>query len=181
MRGTTIRVGVLETKHIGRAKAIDLTIKKTSGEFIVLLDSDDWLDPKCLEELAFSSDHFDMIFGNHIEHNQGSEHPESPSFEHSLDSAIDILFNPGVYFHPCLFSRKIYDKSGGVNKDLVACIDLELYLRMFGAAGEALKKPSAIYHYRKHLNQMGVTNQRDQRAIYRYLVSSYTAHLSEIR
>lgn len=173
---SNLRCGVFGVNHGGRARAIDLAIKQSSGEFIVLVDSDDWLDPQCLKELADSTNHFDMIFGNHIEHVSGTQHPEISTFEHPLESAIDILLNPGVYFHPCLFRRSLYSAVGGTDRKLKACIDLELYLRMYGEANAVLKKPSAIYHYRKHQNQMGVTHQADQRATHEALLISYNAH-----
>lgn len=173
-----IRCGIFGVNHGGRARAIDLAIKQSKGEFILLLDSDDWLDPRCLEELAASTAYFDMIFGNHIEHLIDTQHPEISQFEHPVERAIDILLNPDTYFHPCLFSRSLYNTAGGTDRALEACIDLELYLRMFDHAKAVLKKPSAIYHYRKHSNQMGITHNAQQRTTYADLITSYTDHLS---
>jgi glycosyltransferase involved in cell wall biosynthesis len=58
------RIKIIDQKNRGLSAARNAGIKGASGEYILLLDSDDWLEPNTLQTLADKQDGEDMVCFN---------------------------------------------------------------------------------------------------------------------
>ena len=54
---------IKNSSNLGAGYSRKIGIEHTTGDYIITIDSDDWLEPQFLENLLSKSEGFDMIFG----------------------------------------------------------------------------------------------------------------------
>ena len=152
---------LIASERVGRSPALIKAVEASRGDYLLLMDSDDWLDPKCLEELDKGSRGCDLVFGSCVVYDALG--PNLAKTREIEIKDIDLILQyPDSYFHPCLFTRELYEVVGGFDPTIPACIDYDLWLRMFNHSKRAIKRPLAIYNYRRHYNQMARTHKEAQ-------------------
>lgn len=61
-------IKLFENQHLGAVAEINFGIKNASGQFVILLDSDDSMEPNCLEELLLgASDDVAFVYSDYFE------------------------------------------------------------------------------------------------------------------
>ncbi len=60
------RIKIIDKKNEGQGVARNVALKEAKGDYVLYLDSDDWLEPKALSNLynKFQEDDYDIIFFN---------------------------------------------------------------------------------------------------------------------
>lgn len=141
--------------NLGAAQSLDSAIASANGAYVGLLDSDDWLQQeairKCLEPFMNGLD-VGVVYskyeevdteGKFIQHGRCADVP--------FDS-YKFLFQ-FMAFHFRLFRRSLYFLVGGVDTNLKASIDYDLFLKL-SEVTTFFHQPEVLYYYRLHLKQI---------------------------
>lgn len=122
----------ISEKDRGISDAFNKGLAKATGEFVGIINADDWYEPDTIMKVVDEIQHADIVYGDMRLFK--NEHP-------------DIIFKGNHQFlhremsinHPTVFIRKKwYDQYGGFNSDYQLAMDYELIIR-FLTAGAKLK------------------------------------------
>ena len=149
---TTDSIGTLKKATCGWA----------TGDVLVELDHDDWLEPNCLEALAevFEDPTVDFVYSDWFEWKDGKTHKpfsEQYGWKYSMCNCQTVThsFEPGpisfsyVWFapnHVRAWRRNFYEKIGGHNQNYDVCDDHELLCRTY-IEGKCVRIPVPLYNY----------------------------------
>lgn len=138
----------------GQADAIIKGFQRSSGEIMGWLNSDDLLLPHCLATVARSfigSPTTQMIYGNIVVVNEhGHALQESRQFQvefHDLYYGGHIINQEATFW-----TRGLYEKAGGLNRDLFYAMDYDLWVRM-AEISCPLHIPFLLAAFRRHPSQ----------------------------
>lgn len=147
------RILYIEQENLGLSAARNVGIKIAKGEFLLFLDSDDWLEPNCLKSYA------DVIPSNpEIKlFRCGYVYKDKPSgrrFHSHLPSSNGDTY-PGVLTqnigpcHSILIRRSFVEKLGGFDQSLKSCEDWDFWIRAgkMGARIQSISKVLVGYRY----------------------------------
>lgn len=141
--------------NLGAAQSLDSAIGNANGAYVGLLDSDDWLSEeaihKCLEpftnglDVGVTYSKYEEVDteGKFIQHGRSADIP--------FDS-YKFLFQ-FMAFHFRLFRRSLYFLVGGVDTNLKASIDYDLFLKL-SEVTSFIHIPEVLYYYRLHEKQI---------------------------
>ncbi|SLM27998.1 hypothetical protein MTBBW1_1210038 [Desulfamplus magnetovallimortis] len=127
------QIKLLKQENRGVSAARNLGIKKSSGDFIAFLDSDDlWMPDKISCQMEFFDSNPDAMICQTEEIWIRKGKRVNPKFKHKKLSGM--IFEPSL--HLCLVSpsavmmkRQFFDIKGLFDEDLPACEDYDLWLR----------------------------------------------------
>ena len=136
------RVTVLRKANGGPASARNLGIHASTGEWIALLDADDWWFPQKTEvQLAYTkSPDVGLVHGLY------DHRIERPPPELTFD---DLWDHNSIGTASVLIRRSMFDQLGGFNEDraLISVEDYNLWLRAAAAGWRILTCPHILAHY----------------------------------
>ncbi|MFK8060226.1 MAG: glycosyltransferase family 2 protein [Polaribacter sp.] len=143
----------------GVYNAMNKGIKKASGNFLLFLNSGDFLVNDTIIEKVLPSLHnkFDFISG-HLEFIENSEtvvkkHPEKISLSYLLRSTL---------MHPSTFIKKsLFYEYGFYNEDLKIVSDWEFFFKTIGLNGATFKRIDIIV---AHFNMDGISTSQGDKA-----------------
>lgn len=147
------RVAVIHQKNGGVSAARNTGVRAARGQYIVFVDSDDWVEPNHVEELYRMVDMADADVGIALEHTKASYIWSGAQAVEQL--CYQRLFDTG----PC---GKIF--SAGIVKNVsfpegMFFEDLAVVCRMIGSAKSVAAQGGTRYHYRR--NPEGTMNGGD--------------------
>lgn len=131
-------------KDQGISDAFNKGIKRTNGEIIGIINSDDKLTENSLSILEeYIDDHTEVYYGQcYIFGKENQRYLVMP--KHNLD----LLRWEMCLYHPsCFISKTAYEQFGDYDIELKYCMDRELFLRYFvnGCNFKYIDKPLAEY------------------------------------
>ncbi|HMO91612.1 MAG TPA: glycosyltransferase family 2 protein [Pirellulaceae bacterium] len=135
----------------GQAHAIELGFKRTDGEVMAWLNSDDILMPGALWKMARffqSGRRVDVAYGHRMiidQHDRKVGQWLLPSNTHNYLKYADYLPQESVFWR-----RKIWDRVGGVDRKFRFAMDWDLFLRFKGAYGKFKRIGNFIGAFRVH-------------------------------
>lgn len=156
------RVKVIKSDHIGRTPSLIEACAIATGEYLGLIDSDDWMSDNCLDATARSlnlNPSAGMAYtrcalvdksGKFIEFRRSSDIPFT--FERML---VDF-----IPFHFRLCRKSVFGEVGGFENYPFA-EDYDLALKI-AERSQVIGCPEATYFYRQHQNSMTKSNPVDQ-------------------
>lgn len=160
-------VRYLKQENSGAPTARNLGLKESNGDFVLFLDSDDFLEKNFFDsrEQAFKiNPSLDGVYGNFDFFESIGDYlskDEVPRFSryplYDIGNEDKILNNllGGWYIHPCsiLWRKSFLQKLGGFKLDLLINQDVDLIFRaiMSGAKLTGVKGPRAMI--REHKNE----------------------------
>jgi len=128
------RIKYITAKHKGKAHALNVGIRKSSGEFIGYLDDDDILYPIHLEVLvkAASEGNRNFVYSDWYEVSLDENNVElGREFEHRLDVDPWMLIPQNYINHKCiLHARSLLQKAGMYDEKLDVVIDWDMIRRL---------------------------------------------------
>jgi glycosyltransferase involved in cell wall biosynthesis len=151
------RVRVLFCEHRGAAAARNSAVAEARSEWIVVMDSDDVMEPNRLErQIDFVSEHPGLDIASCLvtwinEHGHVLGKSQS---ELTTESAVAETFRRDailVFSHPgCMIRRDMIQRVGGYRPEFWPSEDLDLFSRIAGAGGRILVQPEYLMKYRIH-------------------------------
>lgn len=149
------RIKVVAAKHEGFVSASLNAIALSKGQYFGCVDSDDYLDPDCLEEtekILSNSLNTGVVYTQYgqvdaLNNFQGIGHRCFIPF-----SKERMLLNH-ITFHFRLIRRNVYDVIGGLNPYYKYASDYDLCLRL-SEVTEFYHLPKLLYFHRNHSDSM---------------------------
>ena len=142
-----IRVKFLE-KNVGIAQATNAAIAMATGEFIGLLDHDDWLEPEALFEMARAirgTPDADVLYSDEDKIDAAGRFHQ-PFFK--PDWSPDALLSSNYLCHFTVLRRSLLEKLGSFRAGFEGAQDYDLFLRATEQARQIAHVPKVLYHWR---------------------------------
>jgi glycosyltransferase involved in cell wall biosynthesis len=135
----------------GQTDAINKGIRKTSGDILAWLNSDDVYCPEALREIGKSFmtlPHVDLLYGD-CEMIDGSGRVYDRFNVRSGD--IIQLLEENFIAQPSAFcTREAWEKAGGLDENLHYAMDYDLWLRVFLGGMTSVHLPAVLSRFRYH-------------------------------
>ncbi len=166
LEGYGNKIQVLSQENKGVSAARNLGIKRSHGEFVALLDSDDaWEADKISCQISFFEQHPDALICQTEEIWIRKGKRVNPKIKHKKPSGM--IFEASL--HLCLVSpsavmirKKLFELKGGFNEDFPVCEDYDLWLRISADHPIFLiDKPCTIKHG-GHEDQLSAHHSQDK-------------------
>ena len=149
---------IIRTTGVGRSQALNLAIKKSSGDWIANLDVDDLWHP---DKLRLQANEVSKISNINII-STGTEiiyDDDAPNFENFYEGVVDTFNSSNFYsdnkvcHSSVLMSRELLDNVGGYNFRLNKQVDLDLWYRILNNGYLIYNVPVPLTAKRIHKNQ----------------------------
>jgi GT2 family glycosyltransferase len=136
-------------ENLGIAANTNKTAEGAAGEFLAVLDHDDYLEPGALREVAAlaRTAPFDLIYTDeHIVTPRGV--PLLPILK--PDWAPESLLSFNYICHFCCFRASLFREIGGFHLGFEGAQDYDLFLRLSEKASRIGHVPKVLYNWRRH-------------------------------
>ena len=124
-------------------------IKNTTGKYITVVDSDDWIERNAIEKLFnFMCDtQADLVYSKKLEH-----HGEFTKLSRSSSPYFSIsrLEQYNCIGQLCMYTRELFNKVGGFDHDIHLATEWDLYLRMAETKAKIRHYPEVLYHLHRN-------------------------------
>jgi GT2 family glycosyltransferase len=132
----------------GISRATNRALAEATGEFVVLLDHDDLLDPEALAEVAsvaLAVDDVDVIYSDEDKYDE-LDRPFQPHFK--PDWSPDLLLSFPYLGHLTVIRREVLTRIGGFRPEFDGSQDFDVMLRATELARSVVHIPRVLYHWR---------------------------------
>ncbi|HEX8371837.1 MAG TPA: glycosyltransferase family 2 protein [Chthoniobacterales bacterium] len=146
-RDSRIRLLLMET-HQGIAASYNAALLAAQGDFIALLNANDWIEPDALFEMAdvaCTHSEVDLIYSDEDQVNASGEFLD-PFFK--PDWSPDTLLSFNYIRHFCVIRRSLFERLGGFRTDFDGMQDYDFVLRATERAREIQHVSKVLYHGR---------------------------------
>lgn len=153
LAGKYSSVRYIEQENKGLGGARNIGVEDAVGEYIMFLDSDDWLDENSLNSLlqeAFSKDLDLLIFKMKRVYVSGEVIEGQMDYPpYQVYSGKDFILKNRVEILPCatLYRRKLLVENGIKFLEKIYYEDVDFYLKSVLKAKKVMYVPKAIYNY----------------------------------
>lgn len=176
------RFVLLEQENQGLAMARNNGIKKSQGQYILPLDSDDLIEPSYIEKAI---DYFEknpntkLVYCKADRFDQKREFWNLPDYKYELEIWQNVIFCSAVY------RRCDYDKTIGYNPNMKGGFeDWDFWLSFLKKEDVVFQIPEILFHYRYKRNSMlmnaAALKQKLCKQIYHNHPEIYTDYIDEI-
>lgn len=144
-----IRVFILE-KNLGISGNSNLLAREAKGEFLAVLDHDDYLESHALQEVAsfVHGGELDLIYTDEDVVSPRINLPSPPNIK--PDWAPDSFHSCNYICHFCCFRRSLFEMIGGFRSEYDSAQDYDLFLRLIEKTNRIAHIPKVLYHWRRH-------------------------------
>lgn len=133
----------------GIASSTNSALKLSSGEFVLLLDHDDELDPNTMYEVVKvlnSNQNLDFIYSDEDKIDENGKNVE-PFYK--PDFSIHLLRSLNFLIHVAVIRKTLVEKVGGFDKEFDGCQDYDLFLKILEHTNKIYHIKKILYHWRK--------------------------------
>lgn len=148
------RIRVHASEPLGRRRALVEAHRLARGRYLGWIDADDWLAPEALARTyaVLQTSRCDLVYTDHIVVGPAGERRGLGKRARIPYGARRLLID-FMSFHFRLFSREVFDRAGGIDRDLEIAIDYDLCLRI-SEHGRITHLAEPLYFYRHHDQQL---------------------------
>jgi peptidoglycan/xylan/chitin deacetylase (PgdA/CDA1 family)/GT2 family glycosyltransferase/ubiquinone/menaquinone biosynthesis C-methylase UbiE len=149
------RIRVISQKQMGVSVARNTGINNAVYDWLLFLDSDDWILPQHLERLTEAIErnpHLDAVYGGWVEVT-----PDGESSQQEYSGEPNNIFAALSSFcvlaiHCCIVRRAIVLEVGGFDPSLRTCEDWDLWQRIARTGARFGSIPDALAYYQLRVN-----------------------------
>jgi len=159
-----IRVTFL-AQNCGIALATNAAVAEAKGEWIALLDHDDWLEPEALFESVRAmqeAPEADFIYSDEDKVDETGRFLK-PFFK--PDWSPNALFSCNYICHFTVMRRALFEQIGGYRTGFDGAQDYDLFLRATEQARQILHVPKPLYHWRISASSTSSNSEQKPAAI----------------
>lgn len=137
--------------NLGISENTNACAKLANGEYIALLDHDDFLMPDALREnvRVINSQHPDVLYSDEDHYTADHVHV-NPFFKPNWSP--DLLYSQMYIGHLLVFRRELFNAVGGFRKEFDGSQDYDLMLRMSEYTDKIYHIPLILYSWRESEN-----------------------------
>jgi len=145
-------IAILNNANGGISAAINAGLERATGEYFGMLDHDDTLDVRCIEEFSKS-----IQVNNHPEAIYSDEDKINPSNEHSglyckPDFSPELLLTQMYLCHFTIWKTQMVKEVNGLRSEMDGAQDFDLALRLLpqlaSPQAQVVHLPLPLYHWR---------------------------------
>jgi len=135
------------------------------GEFLAVLDHDDYLEPHAFAEVTAvaHSGKFDLIYSDEDIVSSRLKIPSPPNIK--PDWAPDSFRSCNYICHLCCFRRTLFEEVGGFRPEYDGSQDYDLFLRLTERTDRIAHIPKVLYHWRRHWLSTASGNDADAKPL----------------
>ncbi len=146
------QITILNNTNGGISAAINVGFDKATGEYFGMLDHDDTLDVRCIEEFSTS-----IQVNNHPEAIYSDEDKIDPSNQHSglyckPDFSPELLLTQMYLCHFTIWKTQMVKEVNGLRSEMDGAQDFDLALRLLpqlaAPSANVIHIPLPLYHWR---------------------------------
>ncbi|MBE9199984.1 MULTISPECIES: glycosyltransferase [unclassified Nodularia (in: cyanobacteria)] len=162
----------------GLSSARNAGIKVSSGEYIMLLDSDDKIHPEYIEKavIALINNHELSYVGCYTRNFEAYEYTQAPV---GFIPELMLFNNTNVVNSTNLYRRSAIAKVGDFDEELISYEDWDYFISLYenGCAGDIL--PLELFLYRRHYDSMVWTVAQPRRTqLIQYMLGKHQKTVS---
>ncbi len=171
------RIRVVRQANGGIARATNAGFRSATGDYVVLMDHDDILEPEAVYRLLeTTTTGADLIYADEIVTSADLDDIEHfvarPAFSHDY-----YLSHPYVV-HPICVRRQLALKLGGFDESMSISADVDFVLRVIEAARDVAHIPAFLYRWRTHRDSAGHARKSEVTAA---TLGALNAHLTRLK
>lgn len=157
-----VRIKIQKNQNRGIAENSNAAVRNANGNFLFLLDHDDWLPPHALGRLLMCQKETgaDFIYADEciyfMKHQIGK-------LSHKGKFSMSILRTNNFINHPVLIRKELFDQINGFRSGFEGSQDYDLYLRLLENTTKVQYVPEALYYWR--INEFSFSQKDLQRCI----------------
>jgi glycosyltransferase involved in cell wall biosynthesis len=126
------RIRIHHADRLGQARAKNLGIDLSRGEFVAFLDADDvWLPTKLMRQISLMTDDVGVVYSKRLLINENSQ-PFPQKRESSPgrgDIRTSLFVRNGICFSSAVVRRPLFDRVGRFDESIDLSIDYDFWLR----------------------------------------------------
>ena len=151
------RITVIHKENGGISSALNAALDQATGEYVGMLDHDDLLDPRCVDEFSLAveaNERPDAVYSDEDKVNAKGEHFElycKPDF------SPDLLLTQMYLCHFTIFRRSDMNGVGGLRTSMDGAQDFDLALRLLPRLRNVIHLPRPLYHWRAWAESTALT------------------------
>ncbi|MCU7550526.1 glycosyltransferase [Chitinophagaceae bacterium LB-8] len=153
--GKDSRISIITQSNQGVCSARNTGITRAQFDWLLFLDSDDWIADNYLERMTNVLNAHSEIDGVHCGWTRVT--PAGELVREMYGSALHDLFpvlamHCPFAIHACIIRKSLVETAGGFDTSLKTCEDWDLWLKIarIGARFELVKEVMAFYRMRRH-------------------------------
>lgn len=181
-----VSVRLIQQANSGEPAARNRGIREARGEWVAMLDTDDWWELSKLEKQLAAAEAAGpecvMVHTGWYYHppGQGAVPKDLSGPSRRVGWCTEALLEPTSTGHPSIMVRRsTLEKIGGYNEQFRQSCDIDLYFRL-SAEGTFAFVPEHLLHYRIHAKQMS-SGQMDQIPFHHRAIRGFFENNPEIR
>ncbi len=139
------------SENLGIAENTNQAFAMAKGDFIALLDHDDYLEPDALFEIVAAinqKEHVDVIYSDEDKVTTDRSEYFQPHFK--PDFSPDLLRSNNYICHLLVVRRSLVEKVGGFRREFDGAQDYDFIFRCTENAGNIAHVARVLYHWRTH-------------------------------
>ena len=158
------RITVIDKPNEGYGKTMNRGIEAATGEYIGIVESDDWIEPDMYETLyrIAKSHDVEVVKANYVafDDKTGKDIREAKMPNRDLEQVINSRQNPGIFFMVTSIWSAIYRRDFLHKYDIrflespgASFQDMSFNFKIWAMAQRAYLTMKPLVHYRKHPDQ----------------------------
>ena len=142
------RIVVVTKENGGISSALNAALERATGDYVGMLDHDDLLDPRCVDEFSQAVErhgHPDAVYSDEDKVDARGNHFElycKPDF------SPELLLTQMYLCHFTVFRRADMTDIGGLRSSMDGAQDFDLALRLLPRLDRVVHLPRPLYHWR---------------------------------
>lgn len=151
------RITVVRKENGGISSALNAALARATGEYVGMLDHDDALDPRCIDEFTRAVEEGgspDAVYSDEDKIDFRGQHFElycKPEF------SPELLMTQMYLCHFTVFRRTDMVEVGGLRSEMDGAQDFDLALRLLPRLKQVVHLPRPLYHWRAWAESTALT------------------------